>query len=188
MAKIGVKYLKAAPWDSTTSKYSGGYSVASTISADVSINSKTGNLWADNKIKETRTKFVDGTLALDVDDLEQTVLAKLLGKATKDITVGSATVKALASKISDAAPIVGVGFYQTVQRSNVDKYRAIVVLRVQFAEPKDTVKTSDENVSFQTSSISGTITSDDEGYWKYENVFDTEAEAVAFIDAVLPTA
>ena len=64
--------------------------------------------------------------------------------------------------------------------SNVKKYRAIWLPKVQFGEPADTNAT--KGYAFNTPVLEGTIAPDDSGDWKNEQTFTTEAEAKTYLE------
>ena len=70
----------------------------------------------------------------------------------------------------------------TTSRNNITAYRAIFLNQVKFGEPSDENQTKGESVEFQTPTISGQMMMDDLGNWKQEHTFETEAEAIAWLD------
>ena len=80
---------------------------------------------------------------------------------------------------------MGVGFYQTVTRDNVDMCRVVVLLKVQFAEPQDNAQTADNNINMSGRTVSGTIMSNDSKNWKYDITVDDEEAAEEVLDLVL---
>lgn len=54
--------------------------------------------------------------------------------------------------------------------------------KVKFAEPNDETDTKGETVAFQTPTIEGTVFQGDDGVWKEQAEFATEAEAVAWLN------
>jgi phi13 family phage major tail protein len=170
MAKIGLKY---PVYKSPTSQ---GV-IAKAIQADIAITASDVKLYADDGIAEGDKSFQSGTLTLGVDDLSDTIQAEFLGHSVDELT-GEIT----ANK-DDVSPYVGIGFYGVKKVNGAKKYRAIWLTKVQFGEPSDTNATKGEIVVFNTPVLEGTIMLDDNGDWKKENTFDTEAEARAYLEA-----
>jgi len=77
---------------------------------------------------------------------------------------------------------VGCGFYGSVIRGGVTKYRAIWLYKVKFGESADESKTKGESIEFTTPSIEGTILQLDSGDWKTEQLFETETSAVTWLN------
>lgn len=168
MAKIGLKY----PVYKTDS--AAGV-IGKAIQADISITVNDVKLYADDAVAESDKSFQNGTITLGIDDLSDTVQTAFLGHAVSD---GEITAKG-----TDNNPYVGIGFYGIKKVNNVNKFRAIWLPKVQFAEPNDSNSTKGENVVFNTPTLEGTIMLDDSGNWKQEKTFDTEAAAVAYLQA-----
>ena len=184
MAITGIVGVIAAEID-TSGSYTSAFKVGDAINANISVSMIEGSLYANNVRKEYKQRFDSGTLELGTDDLSDTVEGKILGHATTAITVGTGTVTVVVSNVDDKAPDLGVGFYQTVTRSGQDKYRAIILKRVTFAEPQDNAQTADNSITMNGRTMTGTILADSDGEWKYDVTLDTETEAEAFIAAVL---
>lgn len=170
MAKIGLKY----PVYKSTTK-SGV--IAKAIQADISITVNDVKLYADDAIAESDKSFQEGTITLGIDDLSNEIQVEFLGHEVNEQT-GEITAKG-----ADDSPYVGIGFYGVKKVNGTRKYRAIWLTKVQFAEPEDTNATKGESVEFNTPTLTGTIFLDENGDWKKENTFDTEAEAKAYLEA-----
>ena len=169
MAKIGLRYpvYKSATKSGVIGK---------AIQADINITTNNVNLYADDVIAESDRSFQSGTITLGVDDLSTEILAEFLGHAL-DTETGEMIAKA-----SDISPYVAIGFYGVKKVNNVTKYRAIWLPKVQFSEPADTNATKGETLAFNTPVIEGTVMPDDTGAWKYENTFDSEADAKTYLE------
>ncbi len=168
MAKIGLKY---PVFKSATSQ---GV-IAKAIQADIAITVNDVKLHADDVIAESDKSFQSGTLTLGIDDLSDTIQTEFLGH-----TVG--TDDEIIAKGTDENPYVGIGFYGVKVVGGVKKFRAIWLPKVQFAEPADTNATKGDTVAFATPVLEGTIMLDEDGVWKYEQTFTTEAEAKTYLD------
>jgi phi13 family phage major tail protein len=170
MAKIGLKY---PVWRSTTTSECGV--IAKAIQADIAISVNDVKLYADDAIAESDKSFQSGTITLGIDDLSDTVQTAFLGHTVNE---GEITASG-----TDQNPYVGIGFYGVKVVGGVRKFRAIWLPKVQFGEPADTNATKGDTVAFATPVLEGTIMLDDDGAWKYEQTFDTEAEAIAYLQA-----
>ncbi len=168
MAKIG---LKRPVYKSDTAS---GV-IGKAIQADISIETSDAKLYADDGIAESDSSFLSGTITLGIDDLSYETQAALLGH-------GLSVDGEITASVDDVAPYVGVGFYGKKVNSGAKKWRAIWLHKVQFAEPEDTNATKGDAVEFGTATIEGTIMLDDNGEWKSEKTFDTEADAIAYLN------
>lgn len=183
MAITGLKGVRGA--DLVNNAYQNPFHIGDAMTANITITMAEGSLYANNRRKEHKQKFDSGSIELGVDDLLDTVQAKLYGHSTKNITVGTDTVQVTVANEADRCPSIGLGFYQTVTRNDVDMYRVIILLRTQFAEPTDNAQTADNNITMTGRTTTGTIMSDDNGDWKYDVTVATVEEAEALLDAVL---
>lgn len=182
MAKIGLKHIVAAPLKEDGT-YEDGYVVAKAIKATVNSNSNDVKLYADDGVAESDKSFKDGSISLNVDDLGQKVYADMLGHEYKAAGTGeNATPETVIASAQDVAHYLGVGFYGAVKRNNQTLYLAKWLKKVQFAEPNDETETKGETVNFQTPTIEGTVFPTDDGKWKEQAEFKTEAEAIAWVD------
>ena len=168
MAKIGLKYpvYKTATSEGVIGK---------AIQADISISVSEAKLYADDGIAESDKSFQSGTITLGIDDLSDTIQSDFLGHTVNDGEI--------IAKGSDSNPFVSIGFYGVKKVNGIRKYRAIWLKKVQFAEPSDTHATKGETLAFATPTLEGTIMLDDSGEWKNEKTFNTEAEAIAYLQA-----
>ena len=172
MAKIGLQYLVYKGAGETPSS---GV-LAAAIQADVSITTNEVKLYANDSVVESDKSFREGAITLGVDDLNDTIQKELLGH-----TINEQTGEIVAGG-TDNNPFVGIGFISINKKNNAQKFRAIWLPKVQFAEPNDTNQTKGENTAFSTPTMTGTIMLDDSGNWKYENSFATLDEAKNYLN------
>lgn len=177
MKKVGLKYPVAAIYNDSTGTpvYSDGFVIAKAMSAGIQINKNNVKLFADDDIDEVDQSFIDGTITLGLNELPLESQAIMLGH-----TIGAGG-EMVANK-NDIAPYMGNGFYGRIKRNGLNKWRAVWLHKVQFGEPNDETETQGERVVFQTPKIEGVIMKDINGDWKSEKVFDTEADAIAWLN------
>lgn len=180
MAKIGLKHIVAAPLNDDGITYGEGYVVAKAIKATVNANSNDVKLYADDGVAESDKSFKDATLSLNVDDLTSKVYADMLGHTYT--AASENTPETVEASIADVAPYLGTGFYGAVKRNNKISYLAKWLKKTQYSEPNDETETKGETVSFQTPTIEGTVFPADDGTWKEQAEFSTEAEAIRWLD------
>ena len=140
-------------------------------------------------------------LLLPLGDFDETVsqgvkyipdeTQKLLFKAYElSRSVGSAspkTVKSMAYGKTSTGQYVGSGFYAPDMIDGVEKFTAIFVHKTRFGPPSKTLQTMGEQINFQTPTTSGEALVDDAGHLMEWDSFDTEAEAIAWLDACFTT-
>lgn len=176
MKKIGLKYPVAAIYNDSTGTpvYSDGFVIAKAMSANIQINRNNERLHADDDIDEIDQSFIDGTESLGINELTLEKQSILLGHALEN--------GELKANQDDIAPYLGHGFYGRIRRDGADKWRAIWFHKMQFGEPNDETETKGEKVAFKTPTIESMIMKDINGDWKSEKVFDTEADAIAWLN------
>lgn len=184
MAKLGLKYPVYAVATETGSAitYGSGAVLAKAISANVSIETNDVKLYADDAVAESDHSFSSGTITIEIDDFANAAQKALLGYAEGIEVDASLGTKELKASGTDSPAYVGFGFYGKKMVSGASKWRAIWLKKVQFSEPDDEMKTKGETTEFGTTSLEGTIMVAADGYWKEEGTFDTEAEAVSYLN------
>ena len=177
MKKIGLKHPVCATYSEITGAavYAPGIVIGKAMNVAIAWTKNNVKLYADDSVDETDQSITGGTITLGVNELLYPAQAYILGHEIN--SDGELVVNE-----SDIAPYVGFGFYGKVRRNGVDKYRAVWLKKVQFSEPNDDTNTKGENVAFSTPSVAGEIMKDIGGNFKTEKLFDTEEQAIAWLD------
>lgn len=182
MAKIGLKYPVAAQLGEGN-EYETGFVIAKAITASVTPNNNDATLFADDAAAETDKSFQSAGFSLNIDDLTQKVYSDLLGHTYRAAgTEDPRTPETVIASSNDVAPFFGVGFYGKIQRNNKPYYQAKWLKKVQFSEPTDETNTKGESTEFQTPTIEGTAYQLEDGTWKEQAEFATEAEARTWLE------
>jgi phi13 family phage major tail protein len=184
MAKLGLKYPVYATASETDSaiSYSGGAVLAKAIAANITITTNDVFMYADDAIRESDHSFQNGTISMEIDDFANAAQVALLGYTEGSTIDASLGTKELIASGTDVSPFVGFGFYGRKLVANVPKWRAVWLKKVQFREPNDEMQTKGQNTEFRSTTIEGTIMVAADGRWKEEATFDTEAEAIAYLN------
>lgn len=194
MAGIGLSKCYVAEYTCSTAgvvSYSNGTLMGKAVEFSTSIETADeNNLYADNAIAETDSTFGGGTLTISTDDLLQSASALILGITPSSITVGTSTVSELIYDDDAVAPDLGYGTIIKKKNSGSYKYRAVVLTKIKFNVPDESATTQGETIEWQTPTLTATIMRDDSAKhaWKREATFDSEAEAIAYIEEVLDIA
>lgn len=175
MAKKGLKHFVYGVYDPETATYKNGR-VLGAISCNITLNTSDATLYVDDRLKESDARVTGGTVEANTDDIPDQDNAILFGHKIDESTGD------LIANEADESPVVGWGFYGATSRNNVTAYRAIFLNQVKFGEPSDENQTKGKSIEFQTPTISGQMMMDDLGNWKQEHTFETEAEAIAWLD------
>lgn len=186
--KVGLKHFLVSKYaeSGATVTYSDGKDMAEMVKADVSITPYEASFYSNNRMSDKITEFKEGSLNVEVDNLELEDTGTLLGH-TYTAESGETPAK-LVYGDSDVAPFVGVGFVTTKRKSGTTKYLGIVYTKVKFAEPSENIGTKGENITLAGEAINGAIMKDATGKWKEVTEHDTEAEALAAVKTYLSIA
>lgn len=187
MAKIGLKYPVAAIGtyvDRTAPVYASGFVIGEAIAADKEVKFTNNPLYANDTIVEDENSFDSGTLKLGVDDIDEAIQVKLFGHTLVD---GAETgdPKTLVKGAADQPPFLGVGYYKTGKKNGAKYFEVTWLYKVKFAPPKESSKTAEGKISWQTPETEGSIYIIP-GYKNdaYEEVtrFTTEAAAIDYLN------
>lgn len=174
MAKIGLKGIRYAILKDDGT-YEAPKSFGKGVSATVTPSSSEAKLYADDALAESDSTFGSATVSLTVDDDRDAVFGELLGHTVTD--------GELIRNVNDIAPYVGLGRIVTKIVGNVRAFKVEFIAKVKFKEPSQENNTKGESVEFSTSTIEGDASSPEGGNWSKSKTFETEAEAVAYVDA-----
>ena len=180
-------------YDGNTVKYANGFVAGSAISYEAEIETSDDNpLYGDDKIIEhDYGTFSTGTLTLGTSDMDQNTSKRLLNIKEVQRTVGETQVTELVYDDEAKATPKGFGIIETHQINDIDKYRAIILAKVNPRIPAESAETKGESIEWQTKEIECSIERSDEETadykhpWKYEAWFDTHAEALEYLKTVL---
>ena len=181
MAKIGLnnfRYSKLTESETGAAKYAGPKKPAKAVSCKVSISTSSASLYADDALAESDTSFNNGTVTIGIDEEDSQTMADLLGLTMAD-------EGEMIRNANDAAPYVGRGRVVVKMVNGVRKYKAEFLCKVKFSEPSQDDKTKGENVEFTTSELEGTVSTLADGTWSKTKTFDTQAEAIAYLEGLM---
>ena len=181
MAKIGLnnfRYSTLTEAADGTPSYDGAKKPGKAISCNVSITNNDGKLYADDSLAESDKSFQEGTVTIGLDEADSTTESDLLGhEVTQDGEIKR--------NANDTAPYVGLGRIVRKMVNNVIKYRVEFLYKVKFAEPSQENNTKGENTEFSGTEIEGSVATLANGDWSVAKEFDTQAEAVTYLEGLL---
>lgn len=147
-----------------------GYAVETTITPQYA----EAELYGDDKLVDSAKEFTKADITMGVTHVPREFHTAMFGH-TKE------TSGEIAYGVNDEANEVGYGFIGVERIDGKKSYVGTFCPRCKFSEPESTASTKNESITYNTPSISGTAFGDDDNNWKYDNVFDTEALAEAYI-------
>lgn len=166
---IGLKDLVYAPiTDGEDGKptYGAVKKLAEVMTADLSVTTAEGTLYADDAVSESVKEFVKGALKLGIKDLETATVAELLGQTVDEDQV-------IYGGADDEPPYVAVGFRA---KKTGGKYRYIWLYKVKFKIPNEKFQTKGEAIQFNTPEIEGEFFKREDGLWKADYTGEENGE------------
>lgn len=194
MVTTGFSKPYVAKYNATgqTVTYSGGMPLGSGVSLSLKVETADdNNFYADNVLAESEsTNFTSGTANITVDGLENAAATLILGLGSpQPLQVNETPVQMQGYGKSMEAPYVGYGCVRRTQMQGKVQYWPYILPKVKFSIPGDEIKTSEDQINWQTQELSAAVQRDDtaEANWKLisEEGMATEAEAEAAVKAFL---
>lgn len=191
MPKIGVRKPFAALYEFNGSQvtYSGGHLIAKAAEFSTTMNNSSDNdFYADDGVSETDKEFSDGTGTLTVDDLLQEARKFVYGLTQTEYTdKAEKSVKINRYNADMQIPYLGFGVIIKVRNNKKTMWRAVILNKIQFSVPSESVQTQNKTINWQTTPLPFTIMRDDTNAaeWMQDGYFDTEDAAFTWIKSVL---
>lgn len=176
--KIGLKYPVCAKYSDITGTpvYTNGMVMAKAIEVKISWDKNDEELCADDALDECDNSIIGGKEILSINELPDKVQAFLFGhETTKDGEIVIAE--------TDISPYVGHGFYGKVKIGGAVKWRTVWISKMIFGVPDDETKTKGKKIEYLTPTVEGKITKDIRNKFVYKKLHDTEASAIAYLNA-----
>lgn len=143
------------------------------VKADLTVNLASGKLFADDGLAESVEVFSSGSIAMETDDMEDPVAAKVYGCEVVDKEVHYNT--------ENDPPPGGLAYIKELMRRRRSLYKGYFYPLVKASLGNDTAQTRSGNITFGTTSTTFTVFACETGDWRITKEFKTEAEAIAWI-------
>ena len=170
MAEFGAKHPCFKPASAAA-----GVVLGKLVAANLTVNLASGELYADDSLAEQLSEFSSGSIAMETDNLADTIASTIYGA-----TVANGVVT---YNKNDTPPEGILGYYKVLMINGVKKYRAYVYPRAKASVGNDNAQTRGNSINFQTAQTSFTIFDDSAGNWRKTKELDSEAAAIAWIDS-----
>lgn len=151
-----------------------GVVIGKLVSANLTVNLASGELYADDSLAEQLSEFSSGTIAMETDDMSDQVAGEVYGCKVEGGIVTSNT--------NDTAPRGGLAYYKTLMRKGVKYYKGFYYPRVRAALGNDNAQTRGSSITFQTTQTSFTVFADDSGNWREMKTFTDKDSAAAWCE------
>lgn len=169
MAEFGAKYPCFKRDDATS-----GVVLGKLVSANLTVNLASGEIYADDALDEQLSEFASGSLAMETNDLTDANATEIYGCEVDDGEV--------IYNVGDTAPSGGLAYYKSLMRNKVKYFKAIFHPCARAALGNDNSQTKGSSITFAASQTTFTIKADENGDWRKTKTFDNEAAAKAWIN------
>lgn len=148
-------------------------------------------LYADNEAAESDNQFAGAGLTLSTDDLLPEPMLAILGLKQEAMDIDEITTSSPQWIIYDddqEIPYVGFGGIIKVKQNNAVKWIAVVLTKIQFANPGIAAVTQGETIEWQTKELTANVMRDDSAKHRWQMMstpMDTEADAELAIKKML---
>jgi len=190
MAFIGMRHVVIARVASHTPgsepTYSAGMVAGKAITGNLTINRNNNPLYADDVIAEDDNGITSMELELGLDDLLEDV-QEYMGLLEKKTTGTGSDAVDTYYDTDDSANDVGVGYIRVRRKNGVTKFQALWIFSTLFSIESENSQTKGETIEWNTPTANGRckgLDVDSSGKRKFRKrrLFDTESDAVAFLD------
>lgn len=202
MPQFNLLGMKVAEYHNTDGvvTYGSALDVGSAMTCDLNLSFAEGRLYAEGKLAELLREATGGTISVGVKYIKQTAQQLMYGTQTKTrsltftpTTGGGSTTKnavSLVTGANDTPKYVGFVCYAPDMIDRVKKFTCFFVACCIFGPPGYSLKTKDQNITFNTPTTTGEFLPDDSSGAVIQEIYvaDDENEAKAWCAAVLPTA
>lgn len=181
MAVFGCCYPRFAPFqgeEPTDAKptYGTVIGLGTLVSANVTVNIATGELYGDNKIVEKVSEFASGEAAIETDDVSLEDAATIYG-ATYSEEGG------LVDNDGDTPPYGGLAYYKTLQLNGVTTYEGYFYPKVKANLGNDSTSTKGSSITLNSTSITFSIFPPNIGDWRKRKRFTEEADVQSWCNS-----
>lgn len=143
------------------------------VSANMTVNLASGEIYADDGLAEQLSEFASGTIAMETDDMTDENASKIYGCKVKD--------KVVTYNKGDTAPRGGLAYYKVLMRNGKKFFKGYFYPRVRAALGNDNAQTRGNSITFNPVSTTFTVFADDAGDWRMTQTFETADECKAWV-------
>lgn len=193
MPQFDLRGIKCAKYNNNngTVTYTNAQSVGDAMTAALEMRYAEGRLYAESTLAEYMRKATGGSISLGVKYIKASAQQLMFGSTSKSrtITAGStsSTVTGLVLGAKSDPAYVGVAFYAPDMVDGAEKFTCVFVSKALFGPPSMSLQTAGDSIQFNTPTTSGEFLASDASTQDMLEVAicDTEAEAIAWVTAVL---
>lgn len=145
------------------------------VSANLTVNLASGEMYADDGLAEQISEFASGTIAMETDDMSDANASIVYGAT---VNGGEVTYNQ-----NDTPPKGGLAYYKALMRNGVKFYKGYFYPVVRAALGNDNAQTRGNAITFQTTATSFTVFADANGDWRKTEIFNDAASAKAWCES-----
>lgn len=152
--------------------------VGELVSANLTVNLVSGELYSDDALNVKVEEFRSATLAMVTDGMDDEAASAIYGATSE---AGKVTYN-----IGDVAPVGGLAFYRRMKdKSGKVYFQGVFFPKAQAAMGNDSSATKGSSITFSTANTNFTIMAAATGDWRITETLTTEAEAESWCDEQL---
>lgn len=175
MAYVGLRKPFVAKYNRATKTYSDGFRYSHAVSLSITPNYAEASLYGDDMQVEYEKSFTNAAISLGTTSTPIQAASVMFGH-TVDMEHFKVTYKG-----TDEPNYVGLGVIAPEKVDGDTKYVALIVIAAKFADSAESFSTKADSLTFNTPTIEGFAVAEDDGRWKVTQVFESEADALAFV-------
>ena len=190
MPQFDLKGIKIAEYQlgaNNAVTYANKQTIGDAMGVNMELRFAEARLYAEGRLAEYVREITGGTLSIAEKYIPTAAQKILFGARDKTRTVAAESVTGLVVGSDDSGKYVGVAGYAPDMVDTVKKYYCFHFRKAKFGRPSMAFQTKGESIQFATPTTTGELMADDtETHDIIEDAtVDTEAEAKAWVDAVL---
>lgn len=191
MPEFDLRYIHIAKYQNNNGSitYSDKTSIGDAMSVNLSVRRAEGRLYAESSLAEYLSKIIGGTISIAEKYIPDAAQKLAFGARESTRTVNNKQVTGLKYGSKDKGSTLGVAFFAPDMIDGEEKCTCVLVNRTRLGLPDKVFQTMGESITFQTPTCSGEFMPAHNGEKDFLEVavVDDEADAMAWVDAVLST-
>lgn len=157
--------------------YETPFTFGKAVSLNIAPNYAEGSLYADDIQAEYDKEFNYAEVTLGTSTIPIQAHQHMFGHTVVEAE------KSVVANANDENNYIGLGWITVEKVDGVRSFIGNFLPKVKFSEPTEDYTTKGESIEYKTPSISGRALAEDDGLWKSVKSFETEAEAVTWINS-----
>lgn len=190
MPQFDLKGIKIAEYQlgaNNAVTYANKQTIGDAMGVNMELRFAEARLYAEGRLAEYVREITGGTVSIAEKYIPAAAQKILFGARDKTRTVNAESVAGLVVGSDDSGKYVGVAGYAPDMVDTVKKYYCFNFRKAKFGRPSMAFQTKGESIQFATPTTTGELMADDTDTHDIieDATVDTEAEAKAWVDAVL---